>query len=528
MQGVNAQIIDGTSPATLNNLTIDNATGVTLDAEALATIRGTLLINSGKKFEIAPESKLTVSGTMTNSAGATGFVLQSDAAGTASFLHQTDNVTATVERYISGAAEGWHFLSSPVSDQAIDGDWLPAGTYGNGTGYDLYAWNEPTNCWIYKLNTTTTVNWTTVHPGTDFTVGRGYLYSVQETNPGKEFTGYLNNGSVNYPLTSESEDLSLKGFNLVGNPYPSSIDWVAASGWSRSDLVSSGSGYDMWIWNPTANNYGVCNSFTGTGTNSVTQYIAPMQGFFVLAENAGSLDMDNMVRVHDGAANWFKNSVYNTPMVSVGVQSETDKSSDEVQLQFGYSANRKGAEKLFSHVLTAPSLYTPFNHENYSVRYLTDTEDNPTVPVFFKPGRDGEYTLLCNFDNSNFEIVMLEDRQMNYLLNLKDKNRYSFLSSATDDPDRFVLHFGPEKTDIHELPARIYSDDTQLNIDLTLVNNETTILIYDALGRVLLKEELPGLTQHKLSLKSPPQILIVQLRNQQGAISRKVFYQNNY
>ena len=108
-------------------------------------------------------------------------------------------------------------------------------------------------------------------------------------------------------LLSSSID-SLKGFNLTGNPYPSSIDWRASSGWTRSDLVSTGGGYDMWIWNPTANNYGVYNSADadGVGTNSVTRYIAPMQGYFVTASSAGNLSMNNDVRVHDGAGNWFK------------------------------------------------------------------------------------------------------------------------------------------------------------------------------------------------------------------------------
>jgi hypothetical protein len=216
-------------------------------------------------------------------------------------------------------------------------------------------------------------------------------------------------------------------------------------------------------------------------------------------------------------------------VVSLVVQSAADKSSDEVLLQFGYPEYELGSEKLFSHVLTAPSLYTPYKNKNYSVRYLTDTIDYPSVKVLFKPGRDGEYTLRCNFEFNNFDFIELEDRQMNFRLNLKEKNTYNFLSSAQDDPNRFVLHFGPERqTGNNELPARIYSDGQLLNIDLTLVKDETTILIYDALGRVLLKKELPGLTQHTLSLKSPPQILIVQLRNQQGAISRKLFYQNNY
>ncbi len=527
--GTLPQTIDASSALTFDYLTIDNNSGVLLLSGALTTITSVLTINTGKRFEVSAGRQLTVTGTITNNAGAAGFVVKSDASGTASLIHTTDNVPATVELYISGADEDWHFLSSPVAGQSISGTWLPSGTYGNGTGYDLYLWNEPTNCWIYKLNTTSAVNWTTVHPGADFMVGRGYLYSTQAANPIKAFAGNLNNGTVNASLTISSTDAGLKGFNLVGNPYPSSIDWAASSGWSRTDLVSSGSGYDMWIWNPTAENYGVCNSYTGTGTNSVTQYIASMQGFFVRADIDGTLSMDNTVRVHNGAGNWFKKSISNTSVVSVVVQSEADNSADEVQLQFGYATNDIGAEKLFSHVKTAPSLYMTSDDEKYSVRYLTNTEDNPVVPVMFKSGQDGSYTLTCNFAFDKYNSVFLEDRQMNYLQNLKDKISYKFLSSASDDINRFVLHFGPDiAAKVNELPARIYTDGTQLNIDLTLVNNETTVLIYDALGRVLMKKELQGLTQHTLKLKSPPQILIVQLRNQIGSISRKVFYQNNY
>jgi hypothetical protein len=42
--------------------------------------------------------------------------------------------------------------------------------------------------------------------------------------------------------------MQLLGFNLIGNPYPSSIDWKSGTGWLRTDLVVSGGGYDMWIW----------------------------------------------------------------------------------------------------------------------------------------------------------------------------------------------------------------------------------------------------------------------------------------
>jgi hypothetical protein len=374
------------------------------------------------------------------------------------------------------------------------------------------------------LNATSVINWNTVHPGTDFVVGRGYLYSVEAANPTKEFAGNLNNGSVSYGLTAISDSLLLRGFNLVGNPYPSSVDWSAASGWTRSVLTAAGGGYDMWIWNPAANNYGVCNSATGTGTNSVTRYIAPMQGFFVRAASAGNLLMDNSVRVHTGAGEW-KNGEIPPVQVSLTVQSETDKSFDEVRLLFGYGSNQPGSVKLFSHVMTAPSIYLPADGGYSSIRYLTDTAEYPRVSVLFKPGITGNYSLKGNFDPDQFETVMLEDRQTRQVQNLKVQETYSFQSKTGDDANRFILHFKPiNVASDNDLPARIYADGSRLMIDLSLISNETQLSVCDILGRTLLQRKLQGETLHTLYLTCGTDILMVTLTNPDGRLCRKLLW----
>jgi len=507
------------------NLSITNTGGITTRVGLLAT--NNLTVASGSKLTIDPAKAVTVSGTLTNNTGTEGLIIKSDAAGTASLIHHTDNVPATVERYISGDAEAWHFLSSPVAAQSISGIWTPSGSYGNGTGYDLYLWNEPNNCWIYKLDATSTINWNTVHSDTAFVVGRGYLYSVQATNPTKEFVGTINNGTISYGLTFSSTDANLKGFNLVGNPYPSSIDWQATLGWTRSNLVSSGNGYDMWIWNPTANNYGVFNSATGSGTNFVTGNIAPMQGYFVRAAGAGNLSLDNTVRIHDSAGSWRKAEI-NPDMLSLFVQSATDNSFDESRLLFGYASNQSGTIKLFSHVVTAPSLFIASGGEYYSVRYLTDTVDNPMVPVMFKPGQDGDYTLRCNFDFNKFETVMLEDRQTHSIQNMKIEQAYSFKALKTDDADRFILYFGPViNNSDKEFPATIYSDGIRLIVDLTLISKETDIFVYDLMGQILLQQKLQGEIKHYLNFNAKVQILIVYLKNSNGSLCQKLLWKGN-
>jgi hypothetical protein len=532
----NTLILSGSGVKTLpaTALTIDEDFSLsgtaTATLYAAITVTGNLTIESGNILAISPVGFLTVTGTLANNADNAGLVLQSDATGTASLMHNTDNVPATVQRYISGVPEAWHFLSSPVSDQSISGSWLPSGTYGNGTGYDMYLWNEVNSCWIYQLDITSSVNWSSVHPGSDFAVGRGYLYSVQAANPTKEFIGKLNNGPISFGLTFSSSDASLKGFNLVGNPYPSAIDWSAASGWTRSDLNSSGGGYNMWIWNPAASNYGVYNSADadGSGTNSVTRYIASMQGYFVQAANAGDLGMNNEVRFFNGTGNWFKSTKQQLSKISVGVKSDAGYGSDEIQLKFGHGENENGAIKLFSKVISAPSLYMTSYGASLSVLYLTNTDENPVIPMSFTPGMNGKYTISCNFDPGMFDTLLLEDLQTHNIQNMKAEKTYSFYASKTDQANRFVLHFGPvDNQPVEKFPATIYANGDRLIIDLTLISKETEAFVYDVMGRLLLQRKLHGEINHALAIDIYSQILVVYLKNPDGSLCEKILWNEN-
>ena len=512
----------GGVPGSSTNVVVPSASTNQPHVDITTAASDNLTINSGAVLTIDAANALTVNGTLTNSAGNNGLILKSDGTGTASLVHITASVPATVERYISGSAEAWHFLSSPVASQSISGDWIPSGTYGNGTGYDLYVWDEVTRCWIYKLNTTTTVNWNTVHSQGNFVPGRGYLYSVQATNHTKSFGGNLNNGSYDYPITLTTDTNRLKGFNLVGNPYPSSVDWQATSGWGRSNLVGGNSSCNMWVWSPSAGNYGLCSSSGGSGTNGVTRYIAPMQGFFVQAASSGNLGFSNSIRVHDGASDW-KSARINPDTISAIVQSERDQTFDEVRLLFGYPEGETGAAKLFSPAATAPSLYLDAGSSSYTVRYLTDTIAFPHVPVQFKPGTNGNYTLSFNFNPGIFNTVMLEDRRTKKIQDLKIEPEYRFRASVTDEANRFVLHFASVKAQANDdLPAGIFTDGTHILVDLAKVTGDTRVLVYDVLGQKLYEQQFAGETQYTLNFNPGSQLLIIQLQNPKGQLVRKI------
>jgi autotransporter-associated beta strand protein len=105
-----------------------------------------LTINLGGIVEILAGKSLTVTGTLINNATSSGLVIKSDANGTGSLIEHS-GVAATVQRYIMNDFK-WHFLSSPVSSQAIWPAFAPTPTgtpltFGPGTnyGWDFYYYN---------------------------------------------------------------------------------------------------------------------------------------------------------------------------------------------------------------------------------------------------------------------------------------------------------------------------------------------------------------------------------------------------
>ena len=486
----------GTNPQTISNsiffknqiynLNIDNSLGVTIDAPII--ISNALTINSGKKLILSPISRVEVNGLLANNGGTNGLVLSSTTLGTASLIHNTNNVQATSQRYIGGAATAWHFLSTPIQNQSLSGNWKPAGTYSDGTGYDLYVWDEPSNCWVYNLNTTVAPTWNTVNPSSNFIAGKGYLYALQTSNTTQEFSGILNNGDISANVTNSSSK-TYKGFNFIGNPYPSSIDWKNNAGFNRSMLETIGGGYNIWIWSNTANNYGVFNSAfsSDSGTNYSTRYISANMGFFVKAATAGTFSFKNASRVNDFQADWLRTKALQnkTLDLSLKVNSTENLGSDEIKMGFGFDFIQSGATKMFSPVKSAPSLFLPNENEDYSTYYFTDTNEKSTIELNFKAGKDGKYELSASESKTDFEVILLEDKLSKKIIDLKVNDNYTFTSKTTDNPARFNIHFS--KTAIDELVfgfVNVFNSNNSIIIDLKSTKGNFNVKIFDINGIV--------------------------------------------
>ncbi|MDF2431616.1 MAG: trimeric autotransporter adhesin, partial [Mucilaginibacter sp.] len=77
------------------------------------------------------------------------------------------------------------------------------------------------------------------------------------------------------------------GYNLVGNPYASSIDWNTLSATNASaGIYGPGVGTSTYIYNEVAKVYAIYNA--SVGSNGATNIIPTGQGFFVKATAAGA------------------------------------------------------------------------------------------------------------------------------------------------------------------------------------------------------------------------------------------------
>ncbi len=112
----------GVIPAVTTDIVIPNVTNKPVLGSGAVTINNAAIAN-GSSLTLSGTT-LTVSGTLTNNAGNTGLVLQSDASGDAKLIYSASNVPGTVELYLTGGLVSpgvgrFHYIVPPVQSMTI-------------------------------------------------------------------------------------------------------------------------------------------------------------------------------------------------------------------------------------------------------------------------------------------------------------------------------------------------------------------------------------------------------------------------
>ncbi len=429
-----------------------------------------------------PETALTLTSGFTLVANG-DFKLESDANGYASFIDDgTLAVTGTikVEKYIS--QDQWHYITSPVENQTSD----------VFTGLYLKYWDESSKQWVYVTSTTE-----------DLLAGKGYSTWSSGSTTGNTvvtFSGEMYTGDYS-PFVSLGGDPDQDyGWNLVGNSFPSAIDWGTDNN-PNTDFVKTNLDNTIYLWNGTQ--YATYNPSgdggDGLGTNGATQYIASAQGFFVHA-NASSpaLSIPQSSRLHNTQA-FMKTETITDNQIALNVSSE--QYSDETVVAFNDLAidefePRYDAYKLDG-IDEAPQLYTISKYEKLAVNTLPFEGDFMSIPVYFKSGIAGTHTIntsgMEGFADDVF--ISLEDKNEDITINLKEQSYYTFYAHPSDNADRFILHFDATTMGVPEFDTPdnilIFANNNKIvleNIDGEAIKGRVQII--DILGRTVFSNKL--------------------------------------
>ena len=485
LNGLSTQTISGSgtiSGNTNSTLIIDNQ----VIENCTITLDGNLTINAAKSITINATKNLCVVGTLANSAGNTGFVLKSDVTGTASLLHNSNNVNATIERYLTGNTVtnntyDFHLVSIPLNSDGISSMF---------NGMYLYEFSPTTNDWLSLGNATNTV----------LDNNQGFMIFYPNTNTTISFTGQLNNGSFTALTPSNASDQ----FNLVPNPYPSAINWNAVSGWTKTGIRDA-----FYIWNPGFNNYSTWGSYCGT--LNATSNIPVGQSFIIKTDAPTTvLGMTNDVRVH-GTQAFYKETHENTlDLLRLRVSDTT--SADELIVRFSAQATNEthqlDVDKLFGN-LEAPQIYTVSNRlKKLTINTLPYSTQTVTVPVGLEYNRNEQLT----FDASGIESfnpstsVYLEDKLLNRLINLKENISYSFNHNTETTSPRFnLIFYGVIGIDGNNTPNDylIWSTEDQVNIHIPAITGKNAVIeLYNLVGQLIYKQHI--------ALGSPSKITVPQ------------------
>ena len=480
-------------------------------------IDGTLTITAKATLTIESDGALTVNGN-TKIVPIGGLIIES---GGSLITNGTITGSAYIKRHIP-VDKTWHFLSCPVTSHSIlNGAFAPtAAAFPTTpvTTFDFYKFN--TQCapqwWINLRKTDGTVNTTDFGSPPAFVVQDGYMVAYGASFPEtKIFTGTPNTGDKTYTLTIGDD---LCSWNLLGNPFPSAINWNDVTG--KSNLAT---GY-YYIWNENKDGgpgYEIYlnEDLKSLGTNG---NIPSMQGFFVraLPDGAKAIGVQNSARVHDGDF-WFKkNSVSPANKLTLTFGNETRY--DETYILFGPNGSIGkdwyDAEKMMSLDLSMPQVYSFVdNDQKTHFNAMPYINDPVTIPIGILAPATGYYTITVSGMESFsplFELA-LEDLKTNTIQNMVVNPVYSFHATGNEDAGRFLLHFTSpvginDQKDSN--PIRIFASQKTIYISGNTDSNNSRVNVYNLLGQEILSQKLNNQSVNQVTLNAPDGYYLVKVQ----------------
>ncbi len=355
----------------------------------------------------------------------------------------------TMERYVDAGATEWRFLTSAVSGATL-ADFNDDFETSGYTGATSPNWPSVASPWpsIYFYDETVTGTQdngfnAATNATNSIPVGVGVWVWCGDTIIGTQpftidITGPPNVGTINLPMTYTNSGLvNDDGWNLLGNPYASTIDWDSPN----PNIVKTNINDAVYIWNPDLSQFASYSG--GVGTNGGSRYIASSQAIWVQATGSGAgIQLTEACKsTNDGA---FLKVAQVFPL---RIKARNNFGADELAINFQANATNNfdpkyDAQKISSVNTNIPVVSSITNNEEFSINQLPKQEID--IPIKILTGISGLHTIsienVTNFSNSN--CLILEDLFTGISYNLNTDSSFTTFIHDTTTTARFLLHVG--------------------------------------------------------------------------------------
>lgn len=522
-----------------------------------------LTIKSTGNLDLQPSNFLTIGDWVKNEGGV--FNIRNTGS-----LVQINNVANTgninMERTANIRQLDYVYWASPVTSFASS-----AISPGTSTGL-IYKWTPTIGANINGFG-----NW--VAGSENMTLGKGYIVRGPDTWPSTlqnytaTFTGVPNNGNIPVSIsrgtyngvdynTGVSGTLGTKdddNWNLIGNPYPSSVNAIAfltantniagyINVWTHGTLPSSAIPdpfYNDYVMNYTPGDYITYNSAgASSGPGVFGGNIGAGQGFFVSMLHTSAATTENVTFTNAMRSNNYSNSQFFRSADDLAGAEDgriwldlfaPDNSNVRTLVAYvnGATNDSDRMYDAFTSVKSDLNIYSVLNDENLVIqgRAIPFTESDE-VPLGIKTTQNGIYTIgigaLDGLFTDASKTIYLHDLVTNTIHDLRTAP-YTFTAETGKINDRFVLKYVNNTLSNNDFNALENSVFVFANGKLNVKSNIESIkdiTVYDVLGRVLTnatKVNAKEFTFGNLSSKQATLIIKITLENN-VVITKKVIY----
>jgi hypothetical protein len=482
------RLIRPSGPLDLWDLRINTVAGTS--ATGTIRVQGTLQIDAGAFDATAAEVRLrsSVIGT-----GRLGTMSPS-----VSYLGDL-----TVTRRIPEGVTNWRLLSSCVAEEAVV-DWQDDFITAGYPGSQYPNFDDPVGSGILWPS----IRWyDETDLGTSVNDGlRGVLSSAEPLLPGQGFAVWCGDalggttafgidlvGEPNIAVTpipllmswTSTGTPAVDGWNLVGNPVPSPIDFrLIERGTDVADHVT--------FYDPVTGNMATWDISANLGTNNATPIIQSSQAFWLKANGPNvSTTVSEQDKVAGFTGGFFGgDQIPATGHLRLGISSALNTFSDEAAVLFsegepGYEVNDV-VKFVFAHP-SAPQIATVLTDGTLlAINAHGVFTEQITIPVVVNVAISGTYSISTQvFGDLGLTCMVLEDLVTGVVTPVSDGASVDVIIGANDDPavPRFLLR-GSVPLDVTVVDALCHGEVTG-EVQVTGLVDGAAVTIADPWGNVI-------------------------------------------